>query len=43
MVFAGLDVAIGPDGPYVIELNVYPDKQGAAHLDFSHTDFFGER
>jgi len=41
MVFAGLDIAIGTDGPYVIELNVYPDKQGATHLDLSHTEFFG--
>jgi hypothetical protein len=40
MVFAGLDIAIGTDGPYVIELNVYPDKQGATHLDLSHTEFF---
>lgn len=40
MTFAGLDVAIGRDGPYVIELNVYPDKQGAAHIDLSHTEFF---
>jgi hypothetical protein len=41
MSFAGLDVAIGRDGPYVIELNVYPDKQGAAHLDLSHAELFG--
>jgi hypothetical protein len=40
MAFAGLDVAVGPAGPYVIELNVYPDKQGAAHIDVNHTDFF---
>jgi hypothetical protein len=40
MTFAGLDVAIGPEGPYVIELNVYPDKQGAAHIDLTHTEFF---
>jgi hypothetical protein len=41
MAFAGLDIAVGRDGPYVIELNVYPDKQGATHMDFSHTQFFG--
>jgi hypothetical protein len=43
MNFAGLDVAVAPDGPRVIELNVYPDKQGAAHMDFSHAAFFGAR
>jgi hypothetical protein len=43
MSFAGLDIAIGPDGPHVIELNVYPDKQGAAHLDLSHAAFFDQR
>jgi len=41
MVFVGLDIVIGTDGPYVIELNVYTDKQGATHLDLSHTEFFG--
>lgn len=40
MVFAGLDIGIGTDGPYVIELNVYPDKQGATHLDLTHTEVF---
>jgi len=40
MTFAGLDIAVAPDGPRVIELNVYPDKQGAAHLGFSHSEFF---
>jgi hypothetical protein len=43
MVFAGLDVAIGCDGPYVIELNVYPDKQGATHIDLSHSEIFRGR
>ncbi|MBX3642834.1 MAG: hypothetical protein KF720_07155 [Rubrivivax sp.] len=28
--FAGLDVAIGPDGPVVLELNVSPDREAAA-------------
>lgn len=31
--FAGLDIAIGSDGPYVIELNVIPDREGAGRLD----------
>lgn len=33
MRFAGLDIAIGPDGPWVIELNVQPDRRGAADFD----------
>ncbi len=32
--FAGLDVAIGPSGPVVVELNVSPDHDGAAFTDF---------
>lgn len=28
--FAGVDVAVGPDGPVIIELNVNPDREGAA-------------
>lgn len=31
--FAGLDVAIGPSGPVVLELNVSPDREGAAFTD----------
>jgi putative polysaccharide biosynthesis protein len=30
--FAGFDIAIGPSGPVVIELNVLPDLQGAAEM-----------
>lgn len=29
--FAGLDVAVGPSGPAVLELNVSPDRKGAAY------------
>lgn len=32
--FAGLDVAIGPAGPIVLEMNVVPDHDGAAFSDF---------
>jgi hypothetical protein len=32
--FAGLDVAIGPSGPVILELNVSPDREGAAFTDF---------
>jgi len=32
--FAGLDVAIGPSGPVIVELNVSPDREGAAFTDF---------
>lgn len=31
--FAGLDVAIGPSGPTILELNVSPDREGAAFTD----------
>lgn len=33
MKFAGLDIAIGRDGPWIIELNTYPDKSGATIFD----------
>jgi hypothetical protein len=36
--FAGLDVAIGPDGPAIIELNVVPDREGAAFTDCPNRD-----
>lgn len=32
--FAGLDVAIGPSGPIILELNVIPDRETAALTDF---------
>ena len=31
--FAGLDVAIGPSGPVILELNVSPDREGATYAD----------
>jgi Sugar-transfer associated ATP-grasp len=31
--FAGLDIAIGKDGPVVLELNVSPDREAAAFTD----------
>lgn len=30
--FAGADIAIGPDGPVVIEMNASPDREGAAFV-----------
>jgi len=33
--FAGLDIAIGENGPVVVELNVVPDREGAGRLDGS--------
>jgi hypothetical protein len=38
MRFAGLDVAIGPNGPVVIELNVQPDREGAAFTGYASAD-----
>jgi hypothetical protein len=35
--FAGIDVAIGPSGPIILELNVSPDREGAAFTDFPST------
>ncbi len=34
--FAGLDIAIGRNGPVVLELNVSPDREGAAFTDCSN-------
>jgi hypothetical protein len=31
--FAGLDIAIGENGPVVLELNVSPDREGSAFTD----------
>lgn len=31
--FAGADIAVARDGPVVLELNVCPDKEGAAYMD----------
>ena len=38
--FAGVDVAIGPDGPMILELNVNPDRQGAAFVDIPTGEIF---
>lgn len=40
MRFAGLDVAIAPTGPVIIELNVAPDRVSALRWDIPHKDFF---
>ena len=40
MRFAGLDVAITPTGPAMIELNVFPDRVSAVRWDLPHKDFF---
>lgn len=40
MRFAGLDVAITPTGPAMIELNVFPDRISAVRWDLPHKDFF---
>ncbi len=40
MRFAGLDVAITPTGPAMIELNVYPARRSVVWWDLPHKDFF---
>ena len=40
MRFAGLDVAITPTGPCMIELNVFPDRISALRWDLPLKDFF---
>lgn len=43
MHFAGLDIAIAPDGPRLIELNVKPDLLNALDFDVPLRRFFGPR
>lgn len=38
--FAGMDIAVMDDGPCVIEYNVEPSQQGAAHFDRPHGELF---
>lgn len=40
--FAGLDVAVSPDGPWIIELNVSPDREGAAFVDARSRELLGQ-
>ena len=42
MRFAGVDIAVTESGPSVIELNVYPDRRFAAHLDLPHARLFAD-
>ncbi len=39
--FAGIDIAITPHGPVVIELNAEPDPTGAIVFDRPHDEIFG--
>lgn len=41
--FAGMDIAIGPDYPVVVELNVCPDKEGAAFMDIAPGNWFSAK
>jgi hypothetical protein len=36
--FAGVDVAIGPEGPVILELNASPDREGAAQVGIPSGD-----
>lgn len=40
MRFAGLDVALAPEGPVLIEVNVQPDSIGALTFDLALKDYF---
>jgi hypothetical protein len=41
MNFAGIDVAVGHEGPVVIEANVQADRSGAVHVGIPTKDVFG--
>jgi hypothetical protein len=41
MNFAGVDVAMTPSGPAIVELNVQADRSGAAHVGIPTKDVFG--
>jgi len=38
--FAGVDVAMTPDGPMIIETNLQPDREGAAYVGMPTRDVF---
>lgn len=38
--FVGMDIALGTDGPLIVEYNVEPDHQGAAQFDIPHARIF---
>ncbi len=40
-IFSGMDIAITAKGPVVVEYNVEPSQQGAAHVDTPHGQIFG--
>ena len=42
MNFCGIDIAVTPSGPIVIELNSDPDRRFAAHMDLPHAKLFAE-
>lgn len=38
--FSGMDIAVTPDGPVVVEYNVEANQRGAAHFDVPHESLF---
>ncbi len=41
--FAGADIAVGPEGPVVIEMNASPDREGAAFVDVPTARIFSRQ
>jgi hypothetical protein len=42
MRFAGIDIAISPEGPQIIELNASPDREGAAFVGVPSAELLGQ-
>ena len=43
LAFAGMDIAVAPDGPVVIEVNAEPDRMGAARVGLPFKQWLAER
>jgi hypothetical protein len=43
LAFAGMDIAVAPDGPVVIEVNAEPDRMGAARVGLPFKQWLADR